>query len=119
MPEPGPTTPSTTSDQVDTESSTATIDRLTRALDDWRARIDELLVQVDVASLDVREQARARLEVTENVYLAAKSRLAQARHDAGKDVTGLWEGLDQLLGDLRLAYEDSLAVVGRSRKPSP
>ena len=115
MPQPGSTTPS---DQVGAESSTATIDRLTRALDEWRARIDELLVQVDVAGMDVREQARARLEVTENVYLAAKSRLAQARHDVGTDVTGVWEGLDQLLGDLRLAYEDALAVVGRSQRPS-
>ena len=49
MPQPGSTTPS---DQVVAESSTATIDRLTRALDEWRGRIDELLVRADVAGME-------------------------------------------------------------------
>ena len=53
-------------------------DKFDRLLDDWHGRIDELKVQVDLATLDVREDMAKRLEVTENVYLAVRSRLAAA-----------------------------------------
>jgi len=65
--------------------NTVADDKLDRVLDDWHARIDQLKVQVDLATMDVREDVAKRLEVTENVYLAVRSRLADARRDAGKE----------------------------------
>ena len=91
-------------------------DKLDRLLDDWHTRIDELKVQVDLASLDVREDLAKRLEVTENVYLAVRSRLSDARHDTGQNVANLRQLVDQLLLDLRRAYDDAEAVVRRSRE---
>jgi len=94
--------------------NTVADDKLDRVLDDWHARIDELKVQVDLATMDVREDVAKRLEVTENVYLAVRSRLADARHDAGKNMATVRQSVDQLLVDLRRAYDDAEAVVKRS-----
>src|SRR5665213_2368365 len=93
---------------------TDTTERFTQTLDAWRARIDELAVQVDLASLDVRDDLRRRLEVTENVYLATRSRLSDARQDAKTNVAGILRGVEQLLHDLRRAYNDAEAVIDRS-----
>jgi len=102
-------------DQVtSTAGNLGTAGKLDRTLDQWRARIDELKVQVDLATLDVREDLAKRLEVTENVYLAVRSRLSDARKDTEKDVVGLRQSVDQLLADLRRAYDDAEAVVKRS-----
>ena len=105
----------TTADQSMAEDNPDVVARITRALDEWRTRIDELIVQADLASLDVREEARTRLDVAENVYLAARSRLSEAHRDAGSSATSLLQGLEQLVHDLRQAYESAEAVVKRSR----
>lgn len=92
------------------------VTQLDRTLDEWRSRIDELNLQVDLASHDLRDELRKHLEVAENVYLAIRSRLADAGHDAGDDLTGVRQGVDQLLRDLRQAYDDAEAVVTRSHQ---
>jgi hypothetical protein len=97
----------------------STAETLDRALDHWRERIDELKVQVDLAALDVREDLAKRLEVTENVFLAVRSRLSDARHDTGASAASLRRSVDQLLLDLRRAYDDAEAVVRRGRKAKP
>jgi hypothetical protein len=91
------------------------VEMLERTLDQWRGRLDGLKVQVDLATLDVREDLAKRLEVTENLYLAVRSRLSDARHDTGRDVAKVGQAVDQLLLDLRLAYDDAEAVMKRSR----
>ncbi len=111
-----PTSEKATVDQSTTDDNPDTFKRITRTLDEWRARIDELIVQAELASLDIREEVRTRLGITENVYLAARSRLSEAHRDAGSNVTSLHKGLDQLLQDLRHAYESAEAVVKRSRE---
>jgi len=93
-----------------------TVARISRTLDEWRARIDELIVHAELASLDIREEVRKRLDVTENVYVAARSRLSDAHRDAESSVVSLHQGLDQLLQDVRQAYESAEAVVRRSRE---
>ncbi len=98
-----------------TETRHELVEQMGRDLDAWRRKIDELLVQVDLASLDVRDRARGRLELTENVYLAARLRLSDLRHDAGSNVESIRRGLEQLLTDLRQAFEDADAVVQRGR----
>ncbi len=98
------------------EEGSAVATQLDRTLDEWRSRIDELKLQIDLASHDLRDELRTRMEVTENVYLAVRSRLSDARQDTGKNVAGVREGVDQLLRDLRLAYDDAEAVVTRSHQ---
>ena len=110
------TSEKTAIDQSMADDNPDTVARITRALDEWRTRIDELIVQADLASLDIREEVRTRLGITENVYLAARSRLSEAHRDAGSSVTSLHQGLNQLLQDLRQAYESAEAVVKRSRE---
>lgn len=109
-----------TDTDTDTQSSTAdgkgAAETLDRTLDHWRARIDELKVQVDLATLDAREDLSKRLEVTENVYLAIRSRLSDARGDAGTSLGTVRHSVDQLLADLRRAFDDAEAVVRRSHQ---
>ena len=109
-------TGSRTHEETDQSAILVASDKLDRLLDDWQARIDELKVQVDLATMDVREDMAKRLEVTENVYLAVRSRLADARHDAGKNMATVRQSVDQLLVDLRRAYDDAEAVVKRSHE---
>ena len=105
-----------TSDQTETETAHAVIERLRHTLDEWRARIDELGVQLDLAALDVRDEIRKRMEITENVYLATRSRLADLGRDAGSNLSSARQGTEQLLRDLQHAYEAAEAVVRRGRK---
>ena len=48
---------------------------MTGTLDQWRARIDELKVQVDLAKLDTRERATKQLDMAQNACMAAYSKL--------------------------------------------
>jgi hypothetical protein len=91
------------------------LQQLGNALDGWRAKIDELRVQLDLADLDVRDEIRKRLDTAQNVYLAARSRLSDAQKDAGANLGTVRQGVEQLLGDLRQAYDSAEAVVRRSR----
>ena len=84
-----------------------------RALNEWRTRIDELKVQVDLAKLDVRERATKQLDVAQNVCLAAFSMLSDARHDAAVNADTLREGIEQLLHDIKRAFEAAQAVIDR------
>jgi hypothetical protein len=94
------------------------VDQIGKALDGWRSKIDELLVQLDLGQLDLRDEIRTRLDTTQNVYLAARSRLSDARQDAGANVNSLRTALEKLLHDLEAAYEAAEAVVRRSRQQS-
>jgi hypothetical protein len=83
------------------------IDRLDKTLEQWRGRIDELIVQADLASKGVRDEMHARLQTAENAYLAARSRLARGRDDMGEDVSSLRHDVERLLGDVKRAFEKS------------
>ncbi len=109
MPEPEDTGP------LQDESDDALVERLGHTLDGWRTRIDELWVQFDLAGLDLRDQVRKRIDVTENVYLAARSRFSDVRRDATSNVKGLCEGTETLLGDLKLLYASAEAAFNRGR----
>jgi hypothetical protein len=89
-------------------------ERIDETLDEWRGRIDELKVQLDLAAKDARDELRTRIDVAENVYLAARSGLADARNDAGSDADAARRSLDRLLRDLKDAFDAAVAVVRRS-----
>ena len=93
----------------------APVERLERVLDEWRAKIDELLLQADLASKDVSDEVRSRTEAAQNAYLAAKNRLLEIPKDAGSNIGSLRSGMEKLLDDLREAYQSAEAVIRRSR----
>lgn len=105
----------TTTENQSPSDEDATVERLERVLDEWRARIDELLVQADLASKDVSEAVRAKAAVAENAYLAAVNRLKQMPRDAGANVTSVRTGIEKLVGDMRDAYQSAEAVIARGK----
>ncbi len=114
--------PETTSNRTSVGSAVADaqvdrviLEQLGRSLDEWRARIDELIVQVDLADLGIREEVRKRLNVTENAYLAARNRLSDVPSGVGSNLGSLVKGLEQLLADLGQAYQAAEAVVRRGQ----
>jgi hypothetical protein len=92
------------------------VEKLAQALNEWRTRTEELLVYLDLAALNVRDAVRKRLEVTENVYLAARSQLATARQDDEANFKSTREGVEQLITDLRRACDAMEAVVRRANQ---
>jgi hypothetical protein len=54
---------------------------MTSTLDEWRARIDELKVQADLAKLEARARGAKQLEIAQSACLAAYSKLREASHD--------------------------------------
>lgn len=104
---PGPVEPGGAAPQGDI------IQQAARLLDALRAKIDELLVQLDLADLDVRDELRKRVDTAQNAYLAARSRVDAARKDSGANLTSLREGLEKVLDDLRSAYQAAEAAVRR------
>ncbi len=94
-------------------ADTTTVDRLEHLLDEWRARIDDLLVQADLASKDVAEAVRAKAAVAENAYLAARNRLRDIPKDAGANLGSARDGIDKLVDDMRQAYQSAEAVIRR------
>jgi gas vesicle protein len=104
-------------DQVEhdtTEAKSDVFQRIGRALDEWRAKIDELVVQLDLAHLDLRDEVRKSADATQNAYLAAHSKLSDARGDACSSVQTLQASLEKLLHDLALAFDETQAAVKRT-----
>src|SRR5271165_3802827 len=81
------------------------VDSLTGTLDQWKARIDELKVQADLAKLDTRERATNQLNIAQNACLAAYSKLRDAGRDAAVNADTLREGVQKLLEDVKKAFE--------------
>jgi hypothetical protein len=82
-------------------------------LDEWKARIDELKIQADLAKLDVREEAEKRLEIAQNVCLAAYSKLRDARHDATTSADSVRQSVELLVHDIKEAFDAAQAVIRR------
>ena len=103
------------SDRVSNDSDEDTVEILSRTLDGWRARIDELLVQFDLAGHEVRDQARKNIDLAENVYLAARSRLSDAHRDAHSNIKTVCGGTEKLIVDLQEAFQAAEAAFRRGR----
>ena len=84
---------------------------MTGTVDQWKARIDELKVQVDLAKLDTRDHATKQLDIAQNACLAAYSKL----RDAGKDVV---TNADTLRDGVRSSCRTSRRPLRRHRPSS-
>ena len=104
-----------TAEEQSTTHDVDTVERLEQLLEEWRGKIDELLVQVDLASKDLSGDVRDRATAAQNAYLAAKNKLLQIPKDAGSNLGSLRSGVEQLLDDLRQAYQSAEAAIRRGR----
>ena len=105
-----------TSDPVKKESDGDAVESLNRALEGLGARIDGLLVQFDLAGDEVRDRVRANIDLTENVYLAARSRLVDVPRDASVSLKTFRGGVEKLIQDLQAAFEAAEAAFRRGRE---
>ena len=85
-------------------------------LNESRTRIDELLVQRELAKLDIRDEVDHQVAIAENASSVARSELSEARLDVCSAVEARQRGLDLLLHDLGRAYAEVDAPVTRTRE---
>jgi hypothetical protein len=90
------------------------VEDMSGVVERWKGRIDELKVQVDLARMDVREQAEKQVDIAQNACLAAMTRLREAGHDATASAQTLRDGIEKLLEDVKKAFEAAQAVITRS-----
>ena len=88
-------------------------DEILTGLDRWKARVDELKVQLDLAKLDLRDEATRQLRIACNANLAASSKLRDAYRDAKTSAEALREGVDELLRDVRETFDAVEGVLDR------
>lgn len=105
--------PGTTAEEQVSPDEMVTVNEVMRRLDDWKARIDELRVQVDLAKLDLREEAAKQLELARNVNHVAASKLRVAYEDAASNAGTLRQGVHKFLHDVDEAFDAVQAVIAR------
>ncbi len=86
-------------------------ERLGQVLDEWRSRIDELIVQLDLADMDVRDELSKQLSTAQNAGLAVWSGLTYAGKDVAAGVTGQRASVTDVLHDLQSAYQRAKTIV--------
>ena len=119
-------TPLQTSDAIgDGECSpaeTARMGELLDILDDWKARVDELWVQLDLAKLKMREQAALQLELAHHVNQVTAPELRHAYRDALENTEILRDGVESLLQDVKdvfAAVQGAMGVEAGQSIPRP
>lgn len=103
----------TAADDEVTADETSDVDEVMRRLDAWKGRIDELRVQVDLARLDLHDEAERQLDLARNVNHVAASKLRVAYEDAVANADTLRQGVHELLHDVNEAFDAVQAVVSR------
>ncbi len=86
-----------------------------RILDHWKARIDELRVQVHLAKLNFREEAVNQLDLARNANAAAALKLRDAYHDAAVTTEALRDGVQEFFHDVKEAFDAVPAVRAVTR----
>ncbi len=89
------------------------VNEVMRRLDAWKTRIDELRVQVDLATLDLHDEAEKQLDLARNVNHVAATKLRVAYEDAVANADSLRQGVHELLHDVNEAFDAVQAVISR------
>jgi hypothetical protein len=105
---------STAADDEATPDDMVRVNEVMRRLEAWKTRIDEFRVQVDLAKLDLREEAEKQLDLARNVNQVAASKLRVAYEDAAGSADTLRQGLHEFLHDVDEAFDAVQAVISRS-----
>ena len=91
------------------------VQQVEQAIAEWRTRIGELTIQLDLAYRDIRDEASERLDATQNVYLAARSRLPELANESDVNLGDLFQRLEQLMQDLADAHQAAKVAVNKHR----
>lgn len=91
----------------------ALVHEITQFLDSWKGRIDELRVRLDLAKMELRDQATHRMELAENANFAATTKLRDAYHDAALNAEALRDGVEELVHDVKEAFDAVQNVLAR------
>ena len=105
--------PGTTAEEEVSPDEIARVNEVMRRLDAWKTRIDELRVQVDLAKLDLREEAAKQLDLARNVNHVAASKLRVAYEDAASNADTLRQGVHEFLHDVDETFDAVQAVISR------
>jgi hypothetical protein len=84
-----------------------------RIPNDWKTRIDELRVQVDLAKLDLRDEAARQLDLACTVNSVGASKLRDAYQDAASTAETLRLRVHEFLHDINEAFDAVQAVISR------
>lgn len=91
-------------------------DELRRALaraelDQWRGRIEDLEVQIDLGSKEARDRLQPLLTQLQNRWLDARRQFDQATSAAGDAFDQLQSGLEQAMRDIRSAVSSAASTA--------
>lgn len=92
------------------------LDRSNEILDmveQWKGRVDEIRVQLDLAKLELRDQAERQLELAVTANAAAGPKLRDAYRDAAATAETLRDGVEELLRDVKGAFTAVQKVLER------
>jgi hypothetical protein len=103
----------TDASEVGSEASRDAVDRIERALGHWRGQVDELLVQLNLASMDLRDEFAKQLAVAQNAGLAVRPGLEKVRDDLTAGLTAPRDTVGEVLHDLQQAINAAKNVVER------
>jgi len=88
-------------------------DLLESQLDEWKARIDALEVQMHLGQMEARDEVRPLVEQLRNRWLDAREQFDRAGSAAEEALATLREGIRKAVADLRGAMDDAAAKLGR------
>lgn len=81
-------------------------------LDDWKARIDQLEVQMRLGSMEARDEVRPLVEQLRNKWLDAREQLDKAQSAAGDAFASVRDGVKRAMSDLGDALDDAVKRLG-------
>ena len=80
-------------------------------LDQWQGRIDDLELQLHLASLEVQDQVNPSLDELRNTWLDARERLTSRREVADDVIDTLRGGMQRAMSELRSAASEARAAA--------
>ena len=99
--------------EAGSEAPRDAVDRIERALSQWRGQVDELLVQLNLASMDLRDEFAKQLAVAQNAGLAVRPGLEKIRDDVTAGLMAPRDTVGEVLHDLQRAIDAAKSVVER------
>jgi hypothetical protein len=91
-------------------------DTVRATLDAWRARIDNLRIQVELGRMDVDDEVSDSIGGAESVWATARDRLTAASLEASDVRVALTEGLRAARADLQAAVDLAQERIEAARR---
>ncbi|MEJ5255941.1 MAG: hypothetical protein WHS89_11365 [Acidimicrobiales bacterium] len=76
-------------------------------LEEWKARIDQLEVQMHLGTMEARDEVEPLIEQLRNKWLDAREQLDKAQTAAGEALASVRDGVKRALRDLGDALDDA------------